>query len=164
MEPMAAQVDGLRSAAVAGNRLELVLNNSLNAIEDGRRRIMEFIAGAGQSLDETARHRLEVVFEELVANIIRHGFTENTGQSIHVRVEPKPGLVELVFEDDGTPFNPLEAERPEPFTSLEDAQIGGLGIPLIAQWSAKLHYERLTPHAGQTGFAPLNRLLVAIPI
>ena len=153
---------GLRSATVQDGRLEMVLNNTLAAIEDGRRRVMEFLAR--EPLGEIACHRLEVVFEELVANTIRHGFAGNSGQSIHVRVARQPGLVEFTFEDDGIPFNPLEAAPSKPFTSIETAKVGGLGIPLVAKLSARLRYERLTPEAGRAGFSPCNRLVVCMAI
>ncbi|HTC84282.1 MAG TPA: ATP-binding protein [Rhizomicrobium sp.] len=159
-KPSQSKSDGVRSAAIVDGRLELVLNNRKAAIEDGRRCLVEFLAG--QVLDEVVRHRLEVVFEELVSNTIRHGFAMHSDQSIHVRVEPRPGLVEFTFEDDGWPFNPLEVEPAEPFKSIETAKIGGLGISLVAELSAHLSYERLAPHAGQLGFAPRNRLVVAI--
>ena len=152
--------DGLRSAAIVDGRLELVLNNRIAAIEDGRRCLVEFLAG--QALAEVVHHRLEVVFEELVSNTIRHGFTMHSDQSIHVRVEPKPGLIEFTFEDDGMAFNPLEAKPVEPPTTIETARIGGLGIPMVAKLSARLQYERPAPAAASSGFAPRNRLVVAI--
>jgi anti-sigma regulatory factor (Ser/Thr protein kinase) len=159
-KPSPSETDGIRSAAVVDGRLELVLNNRIAAIEDGRCRVVEFLAG--QKLGEVVHHRLEVVFEELVSNTIRHGFTMHSDQSIHVRVEAKPGLVEFTFEDDGWPFNPLEAKPSEPLTSIETARVGGLGIPLVAKLSAYMHYERLAPDADLTGFAPSNRLVVAV--
>ena len=152
--------DGVRSAAIVDGRLEMVLNNRIAAIEDGRRCLVEFLAG--QALSEVVHHRMEVVFEELVSNTIRHGFTMHSEQSIHVRVEPGPGRIEFVFEDDGMAFNPLEARPAEPLTSIETARIGGLGIPLVAKLSARLAYERPVLAAGATGFAPRNRLFVAI--
>jgi len=151
---------GLRSATVIDGRLELVLNNTLAAIEDGRRRVVEFLSS--EPLGEVARHRLEMVFEELVSNIIRHGFTRNSGQSIHVRVARRPGLVEFLFEDDGIPFNPLEAAPPAAFQSIETAKLGGLGIALVRKSSKHLDYERLTPDAGGLGFSPCNRLVVSV--
>jgi len=156
------QPRGLRSAAVIDGRLELVLNNTLAAIEEGRCRVLDFLAD--EALGDVVRHRLEVVFEELVSNIIRHGFTRNSNQSIHVRVAPKPGVVEFTFEDDGVPFNPLKADPPEPPTSIETANIGGLGLPLVAKFSSHLQYERLAPPANRSGFAPCNRLVVGIAI
>jgi anti-sigma regulatory factor (Ser/Thr protein kinase) len=151
---------GLRSASIVNGGLELVLNNTLRAIEDGRRRVLDFLAG--QALGDGVRNRLEVVFEELVSNTIRHGFASNSDQCIHVRVQPRPGLVEFTFEDDGIPFNPLEAKPPELLTSIETAKIGGMGLPLIAKFSTQLRYERLAAGDAQPGFAPSNRLIVAI--
>ena len=159
-KPSQSETDGIRSAAVVDGRLELVLNNRIAAIEDGRCRLVEFLAD--RALGDVAHHRLEVVFEELVSNIIRHGFTMHSDQTIHVRVESKPGLVEFTFEDDGWPFNPLEAKPSEPLTSIETARVGGLGIPLVAKLSATMRYERLAPDADITGFAPNNRLVVAV--
>lgn len=155
-------LSGLRSAAIVDGGLELVLNNTLAAISDGNCRVLDFLAG--QPLGDVVRHRLEVVFEELVSNIVRHGFTRNSDQSIHVRVETRPGFVEFTFEDDGIPFNPLKADAPAPLTAIETANIGGLGIPLIVKFSHHLHYERLVPPVGQSGFAPCNRLVVGIAI
>jgi anti-sigma regulatory factor (Ser/Thr protein kinase) len=153
---------GLRSAAIVNDGLELVLNNTLAAISEGSCRVLDFLAD--QPLGDVVRHRLEVVFEELVSNIIRHGFIRNSDQSIHVRVETRAGLVEFTFEDDGLPFNPLKADAPAPPTTIETARIGGLGIPLVAKFASHLHYEGLAPAAGPSGFTPCNRLVVGIAI
>jgi anti-sigma regulatory factor (Ser/Thr protein kinase) len=159
-KPSQNKSDGVRSAAIVDGRLEMVLNNRIAAIEDGRCRLAEFLAA--RPLGDVARHRLEVVFEELVSNIIRHGFVMHSGQSIHVRVEPRPGLIELTFEDDGNPFNPLETGPHPTLTSIETARIGGLGIPLVAKLAAHLRYERPETDPARPGFAPRNRLVVGI--
>ena len=114
---------GLRSAEIVDGRLRLVLDNTLAAVEDGRSEIMRFLG----PLDAMAQNRLEVLFEELVSNTIRHGFAKDSGQSIHVQVERGPDASRLIFEDDGLPFDPTQAELPEGFTSAETARIGGLG-------------------------------------
>ena len=152
-------------AVITGDKTQIDLANREDSGLLQVERILPGIEGIGfcyLSDTDVVRHRLEVVFEELVSNTIRHGFTRDSDQSIHVRIEPKPGLVEFTFEDDGTPFNPLEVEPPAPFKSIETARIGGLGISLVVKLSAHLSYERLAPHTGQPGFAPRNRLVVAI--
>ncbi|HEX4637581.1 MAG TPA: ATP-binding protein [Rhizomicrobium sp.] len=159
-KPSHSMQGGLRSATVVDGRLELILNNRIAAIEEGRRPLVEFLAG--QALGDVIRHRMEVVFEELVSNTIRHGFSMHSDQSIHIRVEPRPGLVEFTFEDDGAPFNPLEIRPSEPFKTIETAKIGGLGIPMVAKLSVYLRYERPQPHVNPTGFTPRNRLVLAI--
>ena len=152
---------GLKSAAIVHGRLELVLNNTLAAIEDGSACMLDFLDRA--ALDETTQSRLQVVFEELVANIVRHGFSARSGQSIHVTIAQGPDKVEFTFEDDGTPFDPLKAPPPPPHASLEKAKVGGLGIALVRKYASQLHYERPAQRAGGRGFAPRNRLLVIVP-
>lgn len=147
----------MRSTEIVDGRLRLVLANTLAAVEDGRSEIMRFLG----PLDAMAQNRLEVLFEELVSNTIRHGFKPKSSQSIHVQVARKANAVELVFEDDGEPFNPLDAAMPEPFTDIEHARIGGLGIPLVVKLSSALSYERLTAE-GAAGFCPSNRTTVSV--
>lgn len=156
---------GLKSAAIVHGRLELVLNNTLCAIEAGSSRMLDFLDRA--ALDETTQSRLQVVFEELVANIVRHGFSARSGQSIHVKIAQGPDKVEFTFEDDGTPFNPLQAPPPPPHASIEKAKVGGLGIALVRKYASQLCYERPDKRPGQGAgsqdFVPKNRLLVTVP-
>lgn len=153
------QNSGLRSAETTDGKLKLVLNNSLAAVEDGRSEIIRFLG----PLDAMAQNRLEVLFEELVSNTIRHGFAKGSDQSIHVQVERGPAAITLAFEDDGQPFDPSQAEFLQGFTSAETARVGGLGIPLIVRLSSALHYEELDP-ANHAGFRPRNRTTVSVAI
>ncbi len=146
------------SCRMEGGALHLVLHNSLDAIEDGRRALLDFLRP--HALHERVVNRLEVIFEEVVSNTVRHGFEPGSEQSIQVKAEACGERLELVFEDDGTPFDPLRAKAPEPFQSLETARLGGLGIPLVTRLSTALRYER--PAATAAGFAPTNRLSVTI--
>ena len=150
---------GLRSREIVGDTLFLVLNNTLAAVEDGRLEIVNFLG----PLAPLAQNRLEVLFEELVSNIVRHGFERGSSQSIHVRAEKSAEAITLTFEDDGVPFNLLETAPPKPFTDIEAAPVGGLGISLIRKMSSALRYERLVP--SQTGdFRPCNRVAASIAI
>ena len=161
MDPSKEAPAGLRSAKVGKHGLELVLNNTLAAVEDGRCEMLRFLGP--DTLTALVQNRLEVLFEELVSNTIRHGFTRHSEQSIHVRVRKEPDRIELVFEDDGKPFNPLEAEPPEPFSTIESARIGGQGIPLIVKLSSGLRYERPAQGSGN-GFHPSNRTIVLLTL
>jgi serine/threonine-protein kinase RsbW len=151
----------LRSSAIVNGTLHLVLNNTIAAIEDGRRQMLEF--PSFQALTMPIRHRLEVIFEELVSNTIRHGFTKHSDQSIHVSIDAKTKAIELTFEDDGAPFNPLKMAAPEGLSSIENVRIGGLGIPLVVRLSTDLRYERpISPACRFDGFRPSNRIVVSI--
>ncbi len=139
--------------------LHLALNNTLDAIGDSRPALLEFFAR--HQLGERATNRLEVIFEEVVSNAVRHGFRPGSSQSVRVQARLAGGNVELTFEDDGAVFNPLAAPAPAPLSSLETAPEGGLGILLLRRLAAAIRYE--TPDGrGEAGFRPNNRVVVEV--
>jgi serine/threonine-protein kinase RsbW len=105
-----------------------------------------------QQLPDAARYNVELAFEEIVANIVRHG---QPTADIDVTIFFGNADTILTFEDDGIPFNPCEHAVPSTPASLDEAKVGGLGIPLVKAISTRMEYER-TPENR-------NRLLVAIP-
>jgi len=97
------------------------------------------------------RYDVEVIFEELAGNIVRHGKPAgeiDVGLAFHSEVV-------LTFEDDGAAFDPREQPAPPEPGSLEEARVGGLGLVLVRQICSRVEYER-TP-AGR------NRLTVSVP-
>ncbi len=149
---------GLRDTTQSGGDLHLVLNNTLGAVEDGRLAILDYLAPL--DIDPRVINRLEVIFEEVISNIVRHGFAAGSDPSIHVTVAAPPGVIDLTFEDDGAPFDPVAAAEPARPATLEAATPGGLGISLVRKLSAAMRYE--TPAPAAHGFSPNNRLIVSI--
>jgi serine/threonine-protein kinase RsbW len=92
-----------------------------------------------RQLADGVRYNVELAFEEITANIVRHG--SPTGE-VKVRVEFTEDEIVLTFEDDGVPFDPREQPTPHSATSLEDAPIGGLGLVLVRKISTRMDYER----------------------
>jgi serine/threonine-protein kinase RsbW len=156
---------GLRSSEIVDGELRLVLNNSLDAIEDGRVEIIHRLAPL--ALSARVINRLEVVFEELISNIIRHGFETGSDQAILVLVGTSGQSVDLTIEDDGLPFDPCAAPPPGPLGPLETVRLGGLGIPVVLKLAASLRYEAVPTDAGRReldgrAFQPRNRICVSI--
>jgi anti-sigma regulatory factor (Ser/Thr protein kinase) len=54
----------------------------------------------------------------------------------------QPGEVKAEVEDDGRPFNPLEAAEVDTAKPLEERTIGGLGIHLVRKLMDGLEYQR----------------------
>jgi anti-sigma regulatory factor (Ser/Thr protein kinase) len=150
---------GLRSTETVDGTLRLVLNNSLAAVEDGRSAIVRFLG----PIDSRALNRLEVLFEEMVTNTVRHGFDKGSDQSIHVAVTRGPGAITLVFEDDGIAFDPTASEEAMRQAHADAERVGGLGIPLILKLSTSLRYERLSA-AGDEDFQPRNRVTASLAV
>ncbi len=88
------------------------------------------------------RFHVELVFEEIVTNVIRHGYHNDAARSVDVLLTISDDAVEMAIEDDGVAFDPLERPDPTLPTSLEAAPLGGLGILLARKMSRSLHYER----------------------
>lgn len=157
--------EGLRSFRKVGADLVMVLGATLQSIEDGQRCMA--LRLDVEAFGPRAANRLEVVFEELIANAVRHGFSGGREGSILVVVGPRPGVVRLAVEDDGRPFDPLTAPEPPPFESLETARIGGLGLQVVKRFAASMDYETapasdLWSELVQPGGRPVNRMTVTI--
>jgi anti-sigma regulatory factor (Ser/Thr protein kinase) len=108
-----------------------------------------------QQLDAAARYNAELVFEEIVANLVKHAAPADRELDVRVVLESHRDAVALIFEDDGKPFDPREhsvQERPNPYA---DGKIGGFGLTLVRRAARALEYVR-TPEGR-------NRLTVKVP-
>jgi len=86
--------------------------------------------------------RLDLGLTEAASNIIAYAYPDAAEHEILLRLQAHPEGVALEIEDDGRPFDPLQAERPPLPASLEEAPIGGLGIHLIRSMLDECHYRR----------------------
>jgi serine/threonine-protein kinase RsbW len=100
-----------------------------------------------------ARFDVELAFEEIAINIVRHGAPNG---EVEATVAFDNHEVVLTFDDDGVAFDPLLRPDPELPSSIEDAQPGGLGILLVKKRATRLAYERTPQHH--------NRLTVVLPV
>src|ERR1700741_53303 len=92
-------------------------------------------------LQPRLRYRCELVFEEVVSNIIRHAYADDAEHSISLGLVVDADYVELRFEDDGVPFDPRQpvARRRDDSQELDT---GGRGLVLIRSVVERLDYER----------------------
>lgn len=105
---------------------------------------------AGQALAEAAvdaktAYAVQVVIEELVSNIIRHGQGGDAGPDgdIQVLMAIDSAAVQLHLADSGPAFDPAAAPEPELDVPLEARQVGGLGLHLVRSMTEHLTYERV---------------------
>lgn len=150
----------MADADLAEAGLSLVLPNSLDAVEEGRLPLDAFASRHGLGMRDI--NRIEVIFEEVVSNCVRHGFSPGSDQSVRVRGWATEAAVTLVFDDDGRPFNPLTAAAPPKFTTLDSAVVGGRGIDLVKRLAAEVLYEAGTGGPAPHGFRRQNRLTVTL--
>ena len=79
--------------------------------------------------------------EEIFVNIANYAYKEKTGICrLAISFEEKDKF-EMIFEDNGIPFNPLEKKDSDITAPLQDRQIGGLGILLVKKTMDSIEYK-----------------------
>ncbi len=86
---------------------------------------------------------IEIALEEAFVNIIRYAYRDESG-AVEITCNYHPNVhVEIILKDYGRPFNPIEGRKEvDRSTSLEDRQVGGLGIPFIETFMDQIEYFR----------------------
>jgi serine/threonine-protein kinase RsbW len=95
-------------------------------------------------LDRSVSFKLHLVLDEVLSNIINYAYNDQRQHLINISFamnEDGTGIV-VEVEDDGIPFNPLEHPPPNLSSSLEDRQIGNLGIHIVRETMDLIRYER----------------------
>ena len=87
---------------------------------------------------------LHIILDEMASNIVKHSGAAEFGLSVIPRQEPEG--VELVFSDDGKPFDPLARAAPDTTLPAEKRPIGGLGIMMVRKMSSSVSYRRVGGH------------------
>ncbi len=91
-------------------------------------------------LNEKGVFQLQLAVDEVVSNIILHGYTHQTGP-IHLTIWKENDKIIIQIQDRGEPFNPLEADEPDLQAPLEERSPGGLGIHFLKTVTDHVHYQ-----------------------
>jgi serine/threonine-protein kinase RsbW len=92
------------------------------------------------------RATILLVVDELVSNLLKHGFSVEPDQCSYLRIEFDEDWLEIELKDNGHRFNPLV--QPEPMSlakTLSDRPTGGLGVYLVLKLMDDMHYEWVQP-------------------
>ena len=125
--------------------LEAVL--SLQAMLADMARLSDWVdeVGTAFALVPSRLFALRLCTEELVTNVIMHSrpASEATTVAIKIRLVSEADILCLIVADDGVAFDPTAVAEPVLQRSLEDVQVGGLGLVLVRKFAAELKYERV---------------------
>lgn len=124
--------------------MERVLGNSIAEVAPLCEAIELFCTQ--EHLPQDTCHDLLLILDELVTNIITHGFSSGIGKEIHIRLEREREDIHIEVMDDAPAFNPLGVDEPDVQAPLEKRPIGGLGIYLIKRFSEHMTYRRKEEH------------------
>jgi serine/threonine-protein kinase RsbW len=90
----------------------------------------------------TIAMKFNVIFDELLNNIVTYAYSDDDEHDIKVRMELAGKRLTVTITDDGVPFNPLSEEAPDTDAPLEERKIGGLGIHLVRNLIDDVTYHR----------------------
>ena len=110
----------------------LTLTNDLNELT----KLEPFLEDTfrDKNLDASVLSQISLALEEAIANVIMYAYPEGQKGTVTLKIDgPSEGVVRMEISDAGTPFNPLEHKEANLDVSLEERQIGGLGIHLVKE-------------------------------
>ena len=116
------------------------LRNSLSELEKLGEKLEKF--GRSHGFSQKALFEICLSMEELITNIISYGYNDEADHWIQIAVSHDNGIITIHLEDDGIPFDPLEAEEPDCECPVEQRKVGNLGIYLTKKVMDNMVYKR----------------------
>jgi serine/threonine-protein kinase RsbW len=93
-----------------------------------------------QAIPENVEFAINLCLEEVLANIIRHGYGADTSGPVTIRFTmPRPDQLVFIVEDEAQHFNPLDVITPNLHGTV---RVGGQGINFLRQFADTLEYEQ----------------------
>ncbi|MEM1090999.1 MAG: ATP-binding protein [Pseudomonadota bacterium] len=105
--------------------LDLTFHSCPTRLKDVRRAVAEVAEGSGCS--DSQVHKLKLVIDEAVSNIIRHGYGGQKDGEIRLRVTRQQDRLAFHLRDNAPPVDPA-CIKPR---DLSECRPGGLGINFI---------------------------------
>ncbi len=88
-----------------------------------------------------AQMQMDIAVDEIFGNIANYAYPESVGQAtVEIEINPETREALLTFTDHGIPFDPLAKPDPDVTLSLEDREIGGLGIFMVKKSMDDMQY------------------------
>lgn len=89
-----------------------------------------------------AQMQVDVAIDELFGNIAQYAYHPGVGPAtVRVETTENPLAVMITFIDNGVKYDPLAKEDPDITLSIEDREIGGLGIYMVKKTMDSISYE-----------------------
>jgi anti-sigma regulatory factor (Ser/Thr protein kinase) len=86
---------------------------------------------------------MTLILEELYTNTITHGASDGRDIFIEVNLGIDKNELVMTYKDNGIPFNLLELPDPDLTASIENREVGGLGVHYVKTLTDSVEYEYL---------------------
>jgi anti-sigma regulatory factor (Ser/Thr protein kinase) len=125
---------------VVSHELHLVAKTELSEIERINTEFRQFAEERG--LAAGVGQKVSIVFDDLLSNIISYGFSDDEEHQIDIDVLHLAEKLVISIKDGGMPFNPFDQIGPDVSLSIEERDIGGLGVLLVTELMDECQYQR----------------------
>ncbi len=114
-------------------RLSFIPDKKVNSI------VSDFAQKITSKLDVIPKisGKVSIVIDEISSNIINY----SNASLAEINYTIENGKLDLLFSDNGIPYNPLDAEAPDITLSAEERGIGGLGIFMVRKMAESVDYK-----------------------
>lgn len=98
---------------------------------------------AQYGISDNAQFAMNLCLEEVLSNVIRHGYAGQPDRPMLVRFSssPRDGYFIFVVEDEARFFDPLAVPEPPAPRSIDEARVGGNGLRLLRHFADTLEYQ-----------------------
>jgi serine/threonine-protein kinase RsbW len=118
----------------------LLIKNNNNELISSINAVNSFLAA--HALPLRTVYKVNLVFEEILTNILKYAFEDACEHEIHVLLSLAGTNLMIEFMDDGRHFDPLSVPPPKMGESIMDSTEGGLGLHLVRQVVEWIQYHR----------------------
>lgn len=125
-------------------RVQMRIPNRLDA--KGMVAAMVDAFGFEHGLSRQIVHDVHVALDEVLDNIISHGFEPSARSEIGISIEINEREIVIDIEDAGRPFDPLSAPSPDLTGGLRERREDGLGIHFVRNLMDRVEYVRVGKH------------------
>ncbi|MDR1361827.1 MAG: ATP-binding protein [Holosporaceae bacterium] len=94
-------------------------------------------------VSEEKYHDVALILDEMITNIINYAYPDGGEHNFTMKIEKNDDWINISLIDNGIAFDPLSLENPDTESSIEERQIGGLGIFIVKQLSEVVEYSRI---------------------
>ena len=89
---------------------------------------------------------MTLILEELYTNTITHGASDGRDVFIEINLGINKDELIMTYKDNGIPFNVLELPEPDLTASIENREVGGLGVHYVKALTDSVEYEYVEKH------------------
>ena len=95
-----------------------------------------------QHLPKPVTRKAKIALDDVLQNVVAYGYPDARYREIEVSLALTDRRLTLCVSDNGVAFNPLDQAPPKTDQSLEQREIGGLGLHIVRNLADDIAYRR----------------------